>query len=218
MNRREQPCALSPAQRLRQLDAIRLGGPAAWNELRAASGERLDTLLASACFRGHCLDGIDLEAMLLPDAEFDHCNLDRANLREAQLIGASIQCAWARAMRAERVVFAESDLSNTDFTGSSLRGADLSGAALYATCLDAADLRQASFDRASIGDCSFDRTDLRSASFRGARIWRVDLSSCQLDGAQFDGAILSDAILPDDAHERLDLSNVMLKKVRFVSA
>lgn len=185
----------------------------AWGVINSAQGQ------SGNGGRTHALaelnrEGVDLEAVTVPNADlsgvnlcfgkllradFENTQLDKAdfegaNLQEANLSRASL---WRADLRNARLVEAnlhhasldEADLSNAFMAMAKLQGAELVGATLQNANLRKADLLGASLwnanlEMANLEEASLQLASLRNANFRGANFRGANLERANLEGAE----------------------------------
>jgi hypothetical protein len=131
---------------------------------------------------------INLPEILAAHAQslIDPTTGQRADLRGANLIGAS--------------------LSRADLRGANLRGANLGRANLIGASLDGANLSRADLRGADLIGANLGRANLIGASLIGANLSRADLRGADLIGANLIGASLDGAVglaIAADAPQRL---------------
>ncbi|MEV8117514.1 pentapeptide repeat-containing protein [Streptomyces xiamenensis] len=114
--------------------------------------------------------------------DFRGADLSHGEIREAILVGASLQ----------NVNLRESSLYRSNLEAADLTGANLSGADLVRVNLDDAVLRSARLDRADMTKASLYGVDASEASFRGTRVMGASFLEVDLRGADLSGAILSE--------------------------
>ncbi len=117
-------------------------------------------------------------------------NLNEAELRKTNLIGADlVEAHLARAS------LAAANLSAADLDGADLRGADLHGANLSGANLSGADLQGADLHGANLSGADLHTAHLSEAQCRGANLIRANLMWANLIGADLDAAYLRGANL-----------------------
>ena len=181
------------------------------------SGCTFGSVLAeSASWRNGTAVGADLGSWSLDNAKFERCSFIRAigngvdfskvcfescNLYQSQLRG-------ARLLWAEGSIFAECDLSGTDFTEASLKGALFSKS----------NAGHARFTRACLDGAMFPKATLVAADFAGAAARQSVWMDADLTGANFEevdafrstfrNAVLKDAEVRNARFVEADLHGV----------
>ena len=122
----------------------------------------------------------DCEGWETMKADFSHCDLLYANLRDAYLHGANLIGAN----------LSDANLRYADLSGAYLRGANLRGGNL-----SGANLRDANLIGANLSGADLSGADLSGAYLRGANLRDADLRGANLRGADLSGANLSGANL-----------------------
>jgi uncharacterized protein YjbI with pentapeptide repeats len=128
--------------------------------------------------------------------EFDGLNLQKRDLRYANLYGAVLPKADLRHARLQGAILLKAKLQGvigwdkTQFQGANLGGTQLQSASLIDANMHKADLRGAELQGADLSWASLQSADLRGANLQGA-----DLSGAKLQGADLRGAVLQGAIL-----------------------
>jgi hypothetical protein len=118
----------------------------------------------------------------LRNADLIGANLSKADLRNANLIGANLRYAI---------------LSNANLSGANLIGANLRNADLRNANLSYADLRNADLSTADLRNADLSYADLSYADLSNADLSNADLRYANLSNdADLRNAILSNAILP----------------------
>ncbi|MEO7242689.1 MAG: DUF2169 domain-containing protein [Variovorax sp.] len=188
-------------------------GPADWTGVQAA---------------GQLFYKIDLQGVVLAEADlcgctFVECNLSQVDLRGAQLklanfVGCTLDRARLAGACCDGAVFAKdsslrgADLAKGSFRGANLGETDLAGARLASAVLDGAnlgaarlvdcDIRLASLQGALLRKTVFKRSRLAGANLKEAILQRADLRSCDLRNANLFASDLSRVRL--DGNVRFD--------------
>ncbi len=144
----------------------------------------------------------DLRHLELPEGvHFERANFYDSNLQSAWMVG---------------VVLNRANLSNGILQGASLHQADLRGAYLKETVLSQAELPFADLTKASLDGAFLQRARLNGAILTEASLEKADLSSAILSGARFKHASLKQAILTGaeldgaDLHEAFNLTQAQV--------
>ena len=122
------------------------------------------------------LSGADLRDADLSGATLRCANLSGADLRDADLSGATLRCANLRGANLSDANLSGANLSGADLSGANLRGANLSGADLRGANLSGADLSGANLSGANLSDADLRGATLRCANLRGANLSGANLS------------------------------------------
>lgn len=132
------------------------------------------------------LDDVEVPGADLVGARLNRLQANRANLRRAHFMNASIQGA----------TLSDCDLQTANFTGASMRGADLSGPKL----------KNAMFVASDLGEAQFIYADLSQALLINTRVAGADFSYSLLSGAALREAVgLNRAAFVDSNLKGVDL-------------
>lgn len=169
------------------------------NSDRAITSARARTLavlhILDAAHKGYLLRFI-YEADLI-NKENPIINLNGANLRQIELIGATLSNA-----NLEGVDLREANLERTEFQGVSLAQADLRGAHLRAVNftqvdLQKADLRQANLVAATLVDVNVKESDFRGTDLQGAKVKALNQTQIDFQKADLEGTVLDNIEIKD---------------------
>ena len=191
------------------LEELVFGGAGCDQDTLTLSGCTLGAVRAeSVTWRNCTMVGVDLTAWSMDNAAVDRCSFIRSTGHGLDLSGASFESCnmyqsdfrEARIRRAERSIFAESELDGTDFGDASL------GGALFAS----AKATGARFERACLDGALFPEATLAGACFAGATaklsVWTgADLTGADLTGVDAYRATFRHAVL-----EGADVTNARL--------
>ena len=135
------------------------------------------------------MQGVDLTAALLADADFRDVMLDEGNFRAADVSGAQFQ----NSVSLRRAVFSDSFLMYSNFEYVDATAAAFNRADLYESHFDGAVLNHASFMGAELDSAKMVGVLAVGATFRYASLTNADLSRAHLQNADFRGADLTGA-------------------------
>jgi uncharacterized protein YjbI with pentapeptide repeats len=133
--------------------------------------------------------------------DLSHAVLDRADLRQVDLIGADMRRSSLQQTQLQGAYLSEAQLR-----GAYLQGAQLQGAELSAAQLQGADLTDAQLQGADLTEAQLQGADLPEARLQGA-----DLTGARLQGADLTGAWLRGANLTETQLEGADLTKAQLQ-------
>jgi uncharacterized protein YjbI with pentapeptide repeats len=157
-------------------------------EIASRGGQYVPTInfdhrdLQAADLSGADLRGVSLEEGVMRGAVLKFAQLEGALLVDGELQGADL---W------------RAQLQGTELMGAQLQGADLSEARLDGAVLVGAKLQGADLLRAHLPGAELIATRIQAARFDGAQLQGADLSSAELQGADLSGAELQGAYLED---------------------
>ncbi|AFZ27151.1 putative low-complexity protein [Cylindrospermum stagnale PCC 7417] len=134
-------------------------------------GQRVN--YANEVFCLNCLSFLDLQNCNLIGKDFDHVNLERANLVEVQLAWADLQQAY----------LVRADLGGAYLVRADLGGADLEGANLVGANLVRAYLVGANLEGAYLVGVNLEGADLEGVNLVGANLVGANLVGANLEGA-----------------------------------
>jgi uncharacterized protein YjbI with pentapeptide repeats len=120
---------------------------------------------------------------------------NRADLKEADLVGANLQSANLMEANLSGANLAQANLSGAELSGASLKSADLHEANLAGADLTQADLAVADLSGAYLDGADLSRADLQFANLQSASLMEADLNGAYLMGADLNGAFLLGAHL-----------------------
>lgn len=123
------------------------------------------------------LAGAYLAGVEWPRQDLAHCNLQHAELSDANL---------------RRAI-----LAHANATGGNLRAANLAGADLSHLVGKGINLGRADLSGARAAHALLHRADLSEATLVNANLWKADLTAARIEGADFRGAVLEDACLQE---------------------
>lgn len=174
-------------------------------------------------YSGLDLSGIDFKALergiLIPNADFSGCNLQRASLYGADLRNCN---------------FSNTDLSNAKLWFCELHDSDFSGSKLDGTKFAYCKMHDVRFENLNVSSCEFEAVDFHEARLSGtkfsgakfvhrrdfahAKLARTDLSSTSLPYADFRGADLENADFTNSDLHLADFTGANLKDASFMGA
>jgi hypothetical protein len=142
-------------------------------------------------------------------ADLDRANLNRADLREAELTGVNLSRADLRSANLSGANLQRANLGGANLWGADLSQADLRSANLWGTTLNKANLRGADLERAHLSEANLWGADLRQSNLYHAHLWGAVLDDSNLQGAKnlTHGQLALtksylNAILPDGSRKR----------------
>ncbi|MEM7579166.1 MAG: pentapeptide repeat-containing protein [Mastigocoleus sp.] len=156
-------------------------------------------------------------AKLQTSKECNYCNLQKANLTNSQLKGASLKNVNLKFSNLVNANLENSNLTNANLKYSNLENIKFNNANLQNANLNRAKLRNAVLQNVNLSNANLMyaklyNADLRNADLRGAKLRRIKLSGADLRGANLkytnlDGVDLSNvklegAIMPDGHKHR----------------
>ena len=145
-------------------------------------------------------------------------NLNRAELRKANLSGANLSGVTLFEADLREANLSGSDLSNANLMKADLGEADLRDANLQKTNLHEADLWDAQLEGVILTGAILSKADLRSTILLGANLQGFDLHEANLSGAYLDDADLRGANLGGAYLIGTDLSGANLSDAILISA
>lgn len=188
-------------------------GVEVWNEMWALNPQiRPDLIKAD-------LSGMNLEGVILNNAQLIQADLSGANLRDAKINDATLIHA-----KLENADFTGAQLCRTNFSYAKIEllGANFNNAMLFQSNFVKASLRNSNFNKAdlvaallveadfeggSFIDADFNKAELNKANFRNANLSRARMRGADLGEADFTEAILNG----------VDFTKARLNKVNFAS-
>jgi uncharacterized protein YjbI with pentapeptide repeats len=181
-----------------------------WNQ-RRQSGEEIPVLSSTnfrkADLRDADLNGASLAWADLSGADLSGVNLLKANLSGANLSGANLNESDLNYARLNRAIFGEADLFRAQVRKANLTEADLT----------AAKLREADFREADLTGVKLNGAILSRANLSGAQLAMADFSAATFDNTHLRGADFSRAKFSRTVLAGVDLSDVRgLDSVRHV--
>lgn len=131
-------------------------------------------------------------------ANFNSWNLDKVNLKMANLPFAKLHLTSLKNANLTGVNFRQAELAKVNLINSNLEGADFEGANLsngdlsFTKCMGAnftdANLEGANLEGANLYNTNFTRAILRGASLKGADLSSSEMVDANIEGADFKGA------------------------------
>lgn len=173
-------------------------GVEVWNKWRKANPLKpID--LSNEHFNGINLEGIILNEANLCKTNLSCANLFDANLSKANLTKANLSCANLFDADLSDANLFDADLTNAqlpdaDLKNANLKQANLSEANLNLAHLSHAILTESILTNADLNDAVLSHADLTQADLRGANLFQSDLSNTILCGAKLKGANLTNSI------------------------
>ncbi|MEI6046065.1 MAG: pentapeptide repeat-containing protein, partial [Chloroflexota bacterium] len=152
----------------------------------------------------------NVEQLLWQQEMANGLDLNKRNLRGADLSGLDLRDANLQGARLEGATLLRANLSRADLRGAKLEGADLSGAVLSSAVLWGADLRGANLRGADFWEAVMIGADLRGADLRGAKLEGTDLEEAKLEGADLRGARLEGANVGVASQDRSEPQHLTL--------
>jgi len=143
---------------------------------------------------------------------------NKANLREANLIGADLREANLRGADLREANLREANLIGADLREANLIGADLREANLIGANLRGADLRGADLREANLREANLIGADLREANLREANLIGADLREANLIGADLREANLIGADLREADLREANLREANLREANLREA
>lgn len=159
---------------------------------------------------------IVLNNCILPNTNFQHSQLQGANLIETQLQGAILIDAQLQGAILDKAQLQGADLSYTQLQGAHLYKAQLQGtnlieAQLQATLLAYAQLQGADLSGAQLQGAFLGYTQLQGVNLTKAELQGADLNNAQLQGANLFYTKLQGADLNNTQLQGANLSNAQLQ-------
>lgn len=146
-------------------------------ELRGNGGlhaprSTFDAVRLTGSFAGAHLPDLHLRQSEVVDADLANAELSRSELQDSELRGSRLTGA--------RMIDAQLRDVTIRTCGADVLAA--AGSRMHRVLFADTNLRDASFDETTLVDVRFERCDLTTASFRFAKLTRVELVDCRLDG------------------------------------
>lgn len=151
--------------------------------------------------------------------EFDGLNLQKRDLRYANLYGAVLPKADLRHAQLQGAILLKAKLQGVvGWDKTQLQGANLAGTQLQSAGLIEADMQNADLRGADLQGADLSWAKLQSADLRGGKLQGADLTGAKLQGADLRGAILQGAILHKANMQGADLAYAKLQGANLVQA
>ena len=146
--------------------------------------------LSGADIRDSDLMGATLPRANLSGCRMNPCHMYRADLRQATVTRALLNGANLRGANSSRADFSGSDMDRIVLSDANLSGANLSGTNLSRANLTGTNLSGADLSGAILNRANLTRTNLTDAILDGADFYEAIFNSVDLTGAQFSGGII----------------------------
>jgi uncharacterized protein YjbI with pentapeptide repeats len=157
--------------------------------------------LVSANFEGATLDATILASARLESASIQGASGEATDLRGADCTrlrasdGTRLSAARLEGLVGPDSMWANADLSGSDFRRAELSGSDFSGCILHGVSFVEADLGGANLSKSELDQSVCAHANFFQGNFYAARIGRADLSHANLFGAETDDAHFEEATL-----------------------
>lgn len=159
--------------------------------------DRGERLFEDADLQCADLSGLPLDRVMLIGADVRFANLTGASLVCANFSGANLRGSALARVYGAHADFRDASANDVSFSDAHLDFALMDNAILVRASFTGASLNKASFVGANLTYASFGPADLRLANFSGANLSGVDLRNARIAYAKFHGAILDGAQLPE---------------------
>jgi uncharacterized protein YjbI with pentapeptide repeats len=164
------------------------------------------------------LEGADLSAANLKEADLSAANLKGANLEKANLEGANLEGASLYKANLEGADLPEANLEEASLSRARLLVANLKGANLSRARLLVANLEKANLEEADLSEANLEKANLSKANLEEASLSRAKLLVANLKGANLSRARLLVANLEKANLEGADLPGANLEKANLYKA